>query len=152
MPSVQICPQTPYNEMLIMSGVMETVKLHTVCNIQYCIKCGNTVFNPLARFVFMIGTSVVLAFSSMHKKGVPRLQLLRKLSWRTIVLILIGFCFINYSPRDGLCEYCTNNFDSKISNKKSHQNCSLLLGTNMNVLADDTKIMSSKCPFTNEVS
>ncbi|KAI7805205.1 hypothetical protein IRJ41_001817 [Triplophysa rosa] len=56
-------------------------------------------------FVFMIGTSVVLAFSSMHKKGVPRLQLLRKLSWRTIVLMLIGFCFINYSPRDGLLSW-----------------------------------------------
>ncbi|XP_017320515.1 heparan-alpha-glucosaminide N-acetyltransferase isoform X5 [Ictalurus punctatus] len=53
-------------------------------------------------FVFIIGTSVMLAFSSMRRKGVTRLQLLRKLSWRTVVLILIGFCFINYSPRDGL--------------------------------------------------
>ncbi|XP_062376297.1 heparan-alpha-glucosaminide N-acetyltransferase [Sardina pilchardus] len=52
-------------------------------------------------FVFIIGTSVVLAFSSMRRRGVGRLQLLRKLSWRSAVLILIGFCFINYSPRDG---------------------------------------------------
>ncbi|XP_036430203.1 heparan-alpha-glucosaminide N-acetyltransferase [Colossoma macropomum] len=53
-------------------------------------------------FVFIIGTSVTLAFSSMRRKGVTRLQLLRKLTWRTVVLLLIGFCFINYSPRDGL--------------------------------------------------
>ncbi|KAL2083233.1 hypothetical protein ACEWY4_021006 [Coilia grayii] len=52
-------------------------------------------------FVFIIGTSVVLAFSSMRRRGVGRLQLLRKLSWRTAVLMLIGFCFMNYSPRDG---------------------------------------------------
>ncbi|KAF5890420.1 proto-oncogene tyrosine-protein kinase receptor Ret isoform X1, partial [Clarias magur] len=53
-------------------------------------------------FVFIIGTSIMLAFSSMRRKGVTRLQLFRKLSWRTVVLMLIGFCFINYSPRDGL--------------------------------------------------
>lgn len=65
---------------------------------------SNMVFNSLARFVFIIGTSVVLAFNSMHRKGVPWLQLLRKVTWRTIVLMLIGFCFMNYSPRDGFCE------------------------------------------------
>ncbi|XP_038816063.1 heparan-alpha-glucosaminide N-acetyltransferase [Salvelinus namaycush] len=54
-------------------------------------------------FVFIIGTSVVLAFTSMQKKGVSRRQLIRKLTWRTVVLILIGFCFMNYSPKDGLC-------------------------------------------------
>ncbi|XP_034158615.1 heparan-alpha-glucosaminide N-acetyltransferase isoform X7 [Pangasianodon hypophthalmus] len=42
---------------------------------------------------------------SMRRKGVTRLQLLRKLSWRTVVLMLIGFCFINYSPRDGLLSW-----------------------------------------------
>ncbi|XP_047458205.1 heparan-alpha-glucosaminide N-acetyltransferase isoform X2 [Mugil cephalus] len=52
-------------------------------------------------FVFIIGTSVVLAFRSMQRKEVSRLQLLRKFSWRTAVLFLLGFCFINYSPRDG---------------------------------------------------
>lgn len=57
------------------------------------------------RFVFIIGTSVVLAFSSMRRREVGRLQLLRKLSWRTVVLMLIGFCFMNYSPKDGLCMY-----------------------------------------------
>ncbi|XP_067278614.1 heparan-alpha-glucosaminide N-acetyltransferase isoform X3 [Pseudorasbora parva] len=56
-------------------------------------------------FVFIIGTSVVLAFNSMHRKGVPWLQLLRKVSWRTIVLMLIGFCFMNYSPRDGFLSW-----------------------------------------------
>ncbi|XP_031434869.1 heparan-alpha-glucosaminide N-acetyltransferase [Clupea harengus] len=56
-------------------------------------------------FVFIIGTSVVLAFSSMRRRGVGRLQLLRKLSWRTAVLMLIGFCFINYSPKDGLLSW-----------------------------------------------
>ncbi|XP_060728609.1 heparan-alpha-glucosaminide N-acetyltransferase isoform X1 [Tachysurus vachellii] len=56
-------------------------------------------------FVFIIGTSVMLAFSSMRRKGVTRFQLLRKLSWRTVVLMLIGFCFINYSPRDGLLSW-----------------------------------------------
>ena len=53
------------------------------------------------RFVFIIGTSVVLAFRSMRRKGVSRAQLLRKLTWRTAVLMLLGFCFLNYSPRDG---------------------------------------------------
>ncbi|XP_034464267.1 heparan-alpha-glucosaminide N-acetyltransferase [Hippoglossus hippoglossus] len=52
-------------------------------------------------FVFMIGTSVVLAFRSMHRRGVSRLQLLRKSTWRTAVLLMLGFCFLNYSPRDG---------------------------------------------------
>uniref|UniRef100_A0A8D3AP24 Si:dkey-192p21.6 n=1 Tax=Scophthalmus maximus TaxID=52904 RepID=A0A8D3AP24_SCOMX len=52
-------------------------------------------------FVFIIGTSVVLAFRSMQRRGVSRLQLLRKFTWRTIVLLLLGFCFLNYSPRDG---------------------------------------------------
>ncbi|XP_048060881.1 heparan-alpha-glucosaminide N-acetyltransferase isoform X1 [Megalobrama amblycephala] len=56
-------------------------------------------------FVFIIGTSVVLAFNSMHRKGVPWLQLLRKVTWRTIVLMLIGFCFMNYSPRDGFLSW-----------------------------------------------
>ncbi|MED6265071.1 hypothetical protein CHARACLAT_021723, partial [Characodon lateralis] len=52
-------------------------------------------------FVFIIGTSVVLAFSSMQKRGVNCLQLLRKITWRTVVLMMLGFCFLNYSPRDG---------------------------------------------------
>ncbi|XP_028279349.1 heparan-alpha-glucosaminide N-acetyltransferase [Parambassis ranga] len=52
-------------------------------------------------FVFIIGTSVVLAFRSMQRKGVSRLQLLRKITWRTVVLLMLGFCFLNYSPRDG---------------------------------------------------
>ncbi|XP_017279772.1 heparan-alpha-glucosaminide N-acetyltransferase isoform X2 [Kryptolebias marmoratus] len=52
-------------------------------------------------FVFIMGTSVVLAFSSMQRRGVGRLQLLRKSAWRTAVLLLLGFCFLNYSPRDG---------------------------------------------------
>ncbi|KAM9804059.1 heparan-alpha-glucosaminide N-acetyltransferase [Neosynchiropus ocellatus] len=56
-------------------------------------------------FVFIIGTSVVLAFSSMQRRGVGRLQLLRKITWRTVVLMLLGFCFLNYSPRDGLLSW-----------------------------------------------
>ncbi|XP_018536506.1 heparan-alpha-glucosaminide N-acetyltransferase [Lates calcarifer] len=52
-------------------------------------------------FVFIIGTSVVLAFRSMQRRGVNRLQLLRKITWRTVVLLMLGFCFLNYSPRDG---------------------------------------------------
>ncbi|KAM9365531.1 heparan-alpha-glucosaminide N-acetyltransferase [Pholidichthys leucotaenia] len=56
-------------------------------------------------FVFIIGTSVVLAFSSMQRRGVTRLKLLKKVSWRTVVLILLGFCFLNYSPKDGLLSW-----------------------------------------------
>ncbi|XP_051935899.1 heparan-alpha-glucosaminide N-acetyltransferase [Hippocampus zosterae] len=52
-------------------------------------------------FVFIIGTSVVLAFSSMQRRGVGRLQLLQKITWRTVVLLTLGFCFLNYYPRDG---------------------------------------------------
>ncbi|XP_078788283.1 heparan-alpha-glucosaminide N-acetyltransferase isoform X2 [Oryzias latipes] len=52
-------------------------------------------------FVFIMGTSVVLAFSSMQRRGVGRRQLLGKITWRTVVLMLLGFCFLNYSPRDG---------------------------------------------------
>ncbi|GLD56090.1 heparan-alpha-glucosaminide N-acetyltransferase-like protein [Lates japonicus] len=52
-------------------------------------------------FVFIIGTSVVLAFRSMQRRGVSRLQLLRKITWRTVILLMLGFCFLNYSPRDG---------------------------------------------------
>ncbi|KAM5140972.1 heparan-alpha-glucosaminide N-acetyltransferase-like [Mantella aurantiaca] len=56
-------------------------------------------------FVFIIGTSVALAFSSMMKKGVHRSQLLRKLTWRTCVLMVIGVFFINYGPADGLLSW-----------------------------------------------
>ncbi|XP_077586209.1 heparan-alpha-glucosaminide N-acetyltransferase [Stigmatopora nigra] len=52
-------------------------------------------------FVFIIGTSVVLAFRSAQKRGLSRLQLLKKITWRTAVLLTLGFCFLNYSPRDG---------------------------------------------------
>ncbi|KAF7669935.1 hypothetical protein LDENG_00115070 [Lucifuga dentata] len=52
-------------------------------------------------FVFIIGTSVVLLFRSMQRRGINRMQLLRKISWRTVILLLLGFCFLNYSPRDG---------------------------------------------------
>ncbi|XP_069467701.1 heparan-alpha-glucosaminide N-acetyltransferase-like [Ambystoma mexicanum] len=52
-------------------------------------------------FVFIIGTSVALAFSAMIKRGVTRLQLVQKITWRTIVLMLIGLCFLNYGPADG---------------------------------------------------
>ncbi|XP_029031579.1 heparan-alpha-glucosaminide N-acetyltransferase isoform X2 [Betta splendens] len=50
-------------------------------------------------FVFIIGTSVVLAFTSMQKRGVGRLQLLRKITWRTVALMVIGFCFVNHGGR-----------------------------------------------------
>ncbi|XP_046885478.1 heparan-alpha-glucosaminide N-acetyltransferase [Hypomesus transpacificus] len=67
-----------------------------------CINNGLTVGDLMMPwFVFIIGTSVVLAFSSMQRKGVARVQLLRKLTWRTVVLMMIGFCFLNYSPKDG---------------------------------------------------
>ncbi|XP_069609209.1 heparan-alpha-glucosaminide N-acetyltransferase-like isoform X1 [Ranitomeya imitator] len=52
-------------------------------------------------FVFIIGTSVALAFSSMLKRGFHRSQLVRKLTWRTCVLITIGVFFLNYGPADG---------------------------------------------------
>ncbi|KAJ1142351.1 hypothetical protein NDU88_008677, partial [Pleurodeles waltl] len=52
-------------------------------------------------FVFMIGTSVALAFIALLKRGVTRLQLLRKITWRTIVLMVIGLFFLNYGPADG---------------------------------------------------
>ncbi|KAM4704112.1 heparan-alpha-glucosaminide N-acetyltransferase-like [Rhinophrynus dorsalis] len=52
-------------------------------------------------FVFIIGTSVALAFNSMLKRGISRCQLLRKLTWRTCVLFSIGVFFLNYGPADG---------------------------------------------------
>ncbi|MEE6488716.1 hypothetical protein FKM82_015334, partial [Ascaphus truei] len=52
-------------------------------------------------FVFIIGTSVALAFNAMLKRGVSRVQLLRKLTWRTFLLIAIGVFFLNYGPADG---------------------------------------------------
>nr|XP_016851015.1 PREDICTED: heparan-alpha-glucosaminide N-acetyltransferase-like [Anolis carolinensis] len=54
-------------------------------------------------FVFIIGTSVALAFYAMMKRGVSRIQLFRKLTWRTMILLVIGFCFLNYGPADGPC-------------------------------------------------
>lgn len=41
----------------------------------------------------------------MMKRGVSHVQLLRKLTWRTAILLLIGFCFLNYGPTDGPCKY-----------------------------------------------
>ncbi|KAM4636143.1 heparan-alpha-glucosaminide N-acetyltransferase-like [Discoglossus pictus] len=52
-------------------------------------------------FVFIIGTSVALAFRSMMKRGVKRWQIVRKLTWRTILLFIIGVLFLNYGPADG---------------------------------------------------
>ncbi|XP_055517698.1 heparan-alpha-glucosaminide N-acetyltransferase [Leucoraja erinacea] len=52
-------------------------------------------------FVFIIGTSAALSFSAMLRRGVRRLQLLRKLSWRTAILLLIGVFFISYGPAGG---------------------------------------------------
>ncbi|KAG8435025.1 hypothetical protein GDO86_013114 [Hymenochirus boettgeri] len=52
-------------------------------------------------FVFIIGTSVALAFNSMLKKGATRCKLLFKLTWRTCVLFAIGVFFLNYGPADG---------------------------------------------------
>ncbi|XP_038599291.1 heparan-alpha-glucosaminide N-acetyltransferase-like [Tachyglossus aculeatus] len=52
-------------------------------------------------FVFILGTSVALAFYAMRRRGVSRAQLLRKLTWRTAVLMIIGVFFLNYGPLDG---------------------------------------------------
>ncbi|XP_078055398.1 heparan-alpha-glucosaminide N-acetyltransferase [Mustelus asterias] len=52
-------------------------------------------------FVFIIGTSVALSFGAMLRRGIHRLQLLRKLTWRTVILLLIGAFYINYGPTDG---------------------------------------------------
>ncbi|XP_059585754.1 heparan-alpha-glucosaminide N-acetyltransferase isoform X2 [Alligator mississippiensis] len=52
-------------------------------------------------FVFILGTSVALAFSAMLRRGVTRVQLLRKMMWRTVVLLAIGVFFLNYGPADG---------------------------------------------------
>uniref|UniRef100_A0A8C5R243 Heparan-alpha-glucosaminide N-acetyltransferase n=1 Tax=Leptobrachium leishanense TaxID=445787 RepID=A0A8C5R243_9ANUR len=52
-------------------------------------------------FVFIIGTSVALAFHSMSKRGVSYFQLMRKLTWRACVLMAIGVFFLNYGPKDG---------------------------------------------------
>ncbi|XP_075698889.1 heparan-alpha-glucosaminide N-acetyltransferase-like [Rhinoderma darwinii] len=52
-------------------------------------------------FVFIIGTSVALAFSSMLKRGIHRSKLVCKLTWRTCVLMAIGVLFLNYGPADG---------------------------------------------------
>nr|XP_014352684.1 PREDICTED: heparan-alpha-glucosaminide N-acetyltransferase-like [Latimeria chalumnae] len=63
---------------------------------------GLTVADVMPWFVFIIGTSVALAFNAMLRRGVKRVQLLHKLTWRSLVLILIGVFFINYGPADGL--------------------------------------------------
>ncbi|XP_023677192.1 heparan-alpha-glucosaminide N-acetyltransferase isoform X2 [Paramormyrops kingsleyae] len=64
---------------------------------------GNTHFKAgNCRFVFMIGTSIIFTFHSMWKRGMSRLQMLRKIFNRSLKLILIGFCFLNYTPKDGL--------------------------------------------------
>ncbi|KAE8591306.1 hypothetical protein XENTR_v10018392 [Xenopus tropicalis] len=52
-------------------------------------------------FVFIIGTSVALAFNAMLKRGLSRCQLLYKLTWRTCILFAIGVFFLNYGPADG---------------------------------------------------
>ncbi|XP_054840185.1 heparan-alpha-glucosaminide N-acetyltransferase-like [Eublepharis macularius] len=55
----------------------------------------------MAWFVFIMGTSVGLAFHAIMKRGATRIQLLRKLTWRTLILFVIGVCFLNYGPVDG---------------------------------------------------
>ncbi|XP_036591414.1 heparan-alpha-glucosaminide N-acetyltransferase-like [Trichosurus vulpecula] len=52
-------------------------------------------------FVFILGTSVGLAFHVMRRRRVRNVQLFRKVAWRTVVLIVIGVLFLNYGPADG---------------------------------------------------
>ncbi|KAM8924659.1 heparan-alpha-glucosaminide N-acetyltransferase-like [Pelodytes ibericus] len=52
-------------------------------------------------FVFIIGTSVALAFNAMLRRKVSRLKLVWKLTWRTCVLMAIGVFILNYGPADG---------------------------------------------------
>ncbi|XP_068924465.1 heparan-alpha-glucosaminide N-acetyltransferase-like [Petaurus breviceps papuanus] len=52
-------------------------------------------------FVFILGTSVGLAFHIMRRRKVRKVQLFRKVAWRTGVLMAIGVLFLNYGPADG---------------------------------------------------
>ncbi|MED6233184.1 hypothetical protein ATANTOWER_008081, partial [Ataeniobius toweri] len=99
-------PLLPPIPKLCWKRVHMLVRLHMKLNHHVCspwtLPEGLTIADlVMPWFVFIIGTSVVLAFSSMQKRGVNRLQLLRKITWRTVVLMMLGFCFLNYSPRDG---------------------------------------------------
>lgn len=82
---------------------MGSILAHIVLNKSYIynviVGSGDAVL--FFRFVFIIGTSVVFAFKSLQRRGLSYLQLLRKVTWRTAVLLLLGFCFLNYSPKDG---------------------------------------------------
>lgn len=95
---------------------MGSILAHIVLNKSYIynviVGSGDAVL--FFRFVFIIGTSVVFAFKSLQRRGLSYLQLLRKVTWRTAVLLLLGFCFLNYSPKDGPRKWETSDIDMNV--------------------------------------
>lgn len=58
-----------------------------------------------SRFVFIMGTSIALALGSMLRWGSSKWKVLRKIVWRSFVLILLGVIVVNPNYCLGPCEW-----------------------------------------------
>lgn len=60
---------------------------------------------PFSRFVFIMGTSIALALGPMLRWGSSKWKVLRKIIWRSFVLILLGIIVVNPNYCLGPCEW-----------------------------------------------
>lgn len=58
-----------------------------------------------SRFVFIMGTSIALALGSMLRWGSSKWKVLRKILWRSFVLILLGIIVVNPNYCLAPCEW-----------------------------------------------
>lgn len=63
-----------------------------------------------SRFVFIMGTSIALALGSMLRWGSSKWKILRKIIWRSFVLILLGIIVVNPNYCLGPCEWNLSSF------------------------------------------
>ncbi len=59
----------------------------------------------LARFVFIMGTSIALSINSLLRAGSTRCSLFGKVVWRSLQLFIIGVLIINPNYCQGPCAF-----------------------------------------------
>lgn len=93
------------------------------CSVSFSVCCYTDVLWDIcqlhfpsalfSRFVFIMGTSIALALGSTLRWGSSKWKVLRKILWRTFVLILLGIIVVNPNYCLGPCEWnllCPLNF------------------------------------------
>lgn len=102
------------------------------CSVSFSVCCHADVWWDISelhfvsalfsRFVFIMGTSISLSLSSMLRRGSSKWKLLRKILWRSFLLILLGIIVVNPNYCLGPCEW------KSLSSLDFCSCCSCLLG------------------------